>query len=292
LSTNLTRSKFLKAVGAGTAGLWVVTPAAYKLFVRGLDYYARNFAGANDDWIKVNLANETGMVIDGKPVHASYMETVHRASKPLPVNPATEIRVGMDFGLTPAAAFTQRALNGRWHVIDELVCYDMGATRFADELKRKCAEIRQRTTDGDLLVFVFRGDPTGDNRDPSNEETVIKVLRANGIPASGASTNNPTIRRDAVDRPLTRMVEGGPGLLLDPRCKVLHKALKGAWCYKRVKVSGGDRFKDQADKNAFSHVGEALEYALMDAGEHAVVNAPVVNRQMHRPVQMKDWSVF
>jgi hypothetical protein len=179
----------------------------------------------------------------------------------------------MDFGLTPAAAFLQQQANGRWHGIDELVCFDLGASRFADALKRKVSEIRTMIPKGDSLEFVFRGDPSGESRSATDEETYFSVLRANGIPALPASTNDPTIRRDAITRPLTRMIDGGPGILLSPKMKMFRKALKGAWCYRRVKVSGSDRFKDEADKNEFSHIGEAGEYAIMDAGDHAVVNS-------------------
>jgi hypothetical protein len=190
----------------------------------------------------------------------------------------------MDFGLTPAAAFFQQQPNGRWHGIDELVCFDMGASRFADALKRKVSEIRSMITRGDTLEFVFRGDPSGDSRSATDEETYFSVLRANGIPAQPASTNDPTIRRDALTRPLTRMVDGGPGILLSPKMKLFRKALKGAWCYRRVKITGTDRFKDEADKDTFSHIGEAGEYALLDAGEHSIVNSSQAKHFPRGPV--------
>jgi hypothetical protein len=62
------------------------------------------------------------------------------------------------------------------------------------------------------------------------------------------------------------------------------KALKGAWYYERVKAKGSERFKDQACKNDFSHIGEAGEYALLDAGEHSVVNSSQAKRFPKGPV--------
>lgn len=270
---------------------WKVNPYAENLVVLRPQYYARQIAGNTDDWIRVNLANETGLAMDGKAVHPQYQESVHRSDKLLVPLPGIIVNVGMDFGLSPAAALAQRQPSGRWHFFDEVVCEDMGASNFADQLKLTCAEWKRQVPG---LEFVFRGDPSGDQRVGTDEQTVFQVLRANGIPALPCSTNDPTVRRDALDRPLMRMVNGGPGILISPKCKVLRKGLKGGFQYKRVKVSGGDRYVDKPDKNRFSHVCEAAEYALMDAGEHAVVNsaqAKLFPRGPVQPVGAMSWDL-
>lgn len=256
---------------------WKVNPAAENLTVLHASYYARQISGAKDDWIRVNLGNETGLSYDGKPVHPEYQESTHKASTELKPLPGIPIYVGMDFGLSPAAAFLQRQPNGRWHAFDEVVCEDMGAERFADLLKVKVADLRQAAA-GAALDFVFRGDPSGDNRSQTDEKTVFQVLRANGIQAMPSSTNDTAARRAALERPLMRMVSGGPGILFSPRCRMLREGLKGAFCYRRVRVAGADRYKDVPDKTAHSHIVEACEYALLDAGEHAVVNSAAAQR--------------
>jgi hypothetical protein len=43
--------------------------------------------------------------------------------------------------------------------------------------------------------------------------------------------------------------------------------MRGGYAYKRLMVSGGDRYKDAPDKNIYSHICEALEYGLLGAGE-------------------------
>jgi hypothetical protein len=255
---------------------WKVNPLAENLNVLGAAYYGRQIAGAKDDWIRVNLANETGLSMDGKPVHPDYQETVHRSSKILIPRGDIIVNVGMDFGLTPAAAFNQRQPTGQWWAFDEIVCEDMGAERFADQIKLKVAEWRQKSGNP-KLEFIFRGDPSGDNRSGTDERTVFQTLAANGVIALPASTNDTGTRRAALERPLTRMVNGQPGILFSPLCKTLRKGLKGGFQYKRVRVSGSERFQDKPDKGMYSHICEAQEYALMDAGEHAVVNS--------RPVQ-------
>jgi hypothetical protein len=260
---------------------WKVNPAAENLSVLGEAYYARQIAGAKDDWIRVNLGNETGLSMDGKPVHPHYQESTHKAPKDLVPRGDLVTQVGMDFGLSPAAVFWQRQLNGQWWAYDEIVCQDMGAVKFADEIKLRVAEWRGKVG-APNMEFRFRGDPSGDNRVQTDERTVFQTLNVNGIPAIPASTNDVTVRRAALERPLTRMVQGLPGVLISPRCKKLRKGLKGGFQYKRKRVAGSDRYEDKPDKNEYSHVCEAAEYGLMDAGEHAVVNSQPVQQMATR----------
>lgn len=255
-----------------SGGYWKVNSAAENLTVLGEKYYQRQIVGAKEDWVRVNLANEVGMAMDGKPVQPEYQENVHKADRILKPNTVYPVMVGLDFGVVIAAAmFWQKQPNGQWWGIDELVCEDMGTPRFADAIKLKCVEIT-KSAGAQQLEFTFRGDPAGSGRG-NEERTNFNILSANGVQALPASTNDPAIRRNALERVLTRMVGGQPAVLISPKCKVLRKGLKGAWCYRRIKVSGAERFKDEPDKNYWSHVCEASEYGLMDAGEHAVVNS-------------------
>lgn len=248
-------------------GVWVVNPAADNLEVLKPDYYANQLEGKGEDWIKVNLANEIGVSFDGKAVHPDYSDSVHGTTLLLDPPPGAVVRVGCDWGLTPAAAFMWQDAHGVWQVFDEVVTKDMGAENFARELKIACARYPQ------VGKWVFRGDPSGDDRKDTDELTVIKVMAANGIMVAAASTNDPTVRRGALERPLRRMVSGKPGIRFSPRCKVLRKGLAGGFCYRRVRIAGYERFRNEPDKNEYSHVVESAEYALMDGGEHSVVNA-------------------
>jgi hypothetical protein len=187
---------------------------------------------------------------------------------PTPNNP---VYVGIDFGLTPAAVFWQRQPSGQWWGFDEHVQFDTANDAFAIELKAIVARWRSLVPG---LTFRFIGDPSGDNRSQTDGRTTFQIYRMAGIPAIAASSNDVQVRRDALDRPLTRTIKGGePALLLSPHMKWLRKALAGAWCYARVKVAGKEIYKNEAVKNEFSHVGEAAEYGLMDAGEHAIINS-------------------
>ncbi len=87
------------------------------------------------------------------------------------------------------------------------------------------------------------------------------------FPCKADPTNEPTIRREAVAGCLNRLVDGEPGLLLSPHCKMLRKGFSGGYHYKRVRVVGDERYHDKPDKNAFSHPHDALQYLLSGAGE-------------------------
>lgn len=247
-------------------------------------YYTKGAAGKSDDWIAVNLANQYGFVMDGKPVYPEYIDAVH--CREFELIPGLPLYMGVDFGRTPAALIGQRTLGGQWRWRYEIVTEDMGATEFSKHVKRFIAEHLEGWE-----WAKFSGDPSGDNRSQSDDNTPILIMKANGIPIQGTSTNDPTIRREAVAGSLLRMVDGEPGLLVHPECKMARKGMAGGYSYKRVQVIGDERFKDEPDKNMYSHVCEAGQYMLLGGGEGKVVVGRKVNR--NRPMQANtDYSVF
>jgi hypothetical protein len=275
-------------------GKWVINPERENLQFIGPEYYLRQIEGKREDWIKVNLANEIGYYIDGRPVHPDYSDMVHGSPEELLPSPGV-VYVGVDYGLTPAAAFMQKQPDGQWWVFDEIVTDDGDAASLAGEIKARCAEWDARLAaakPGAVMAYSFKGDPSGDNRVQTDRRTPETIMRLNGVPISGASSNDPVIRRSALDRPLTRTVRGKPGILFSRRCRVIRKGLAGGFNYKRVAVDGGEgKYRDVPDKNKFSHVCEALEYGLMDAGEHAIVNPATPQKAAQRSVQKAmDWS--
>lgn len=272
---------------------WVINPERENAKFVPAEYYERQLLVLPQDRIRVDLANEIGLSLDGKPVQPAFSDMAHTAKTLLKPYPG-EIVVGLDFGLTPAAVFWQRQHNGQWYALDELACFDMGAPRFAEELKRKMAQLVTECRvpeESGKITFKLFGDPSGGNRDAS-EDSYFTLLRKNGVSAFKAPTNEPSIRREALNGPLTRMVDGLPCVQINARCKNFRKALAGGWCYRRVQGQHG-RFHDQPDKSGFSHVGEAGEYGLLSAGENAThgkgqtFNVPAGAG----PIQMKtDWD--
>ncbi len=255
-------------------GKWEVNPLAENPAttrrVNGKpSYYDNALQGKREEWIRVNLANEIGYSFDGKPVHPLYSDTINVAHQPLIPQAGIVVWVGLDFGLMPAAVFWQRQNNGQWWGLDEIAEPNVPATQFIPMLKAKCAQWNALVPS---LRFVFKGDPSGDNRSGADGRTTMQIYRLAGIPVSACSTNDVQPRRDALDRVLMRTIPGQlPALLLSPHMKMLRKALAGGWQYKRVQIGGTEKYRDEADKNEFSHVGDAAEYGLIDAGENSTI---------------------
>jgi hypothetical protein len=226
-------------------------------------YYPDIIKGKGKNWIAVYVLNELGSLSDGKPVYNDFDEATHVAKEPLIAAPGIPIVIGIDFGLTPSAIYCQN-VRGRWLVLRELVAQDMGAAKFADLLKRDMA---QNFPGVPMERFQIWGDPAGDYRAQTDETTPFQVLRTAGIKARAAPTNDPSLRIDAVTAPLTRMAEGKPAFLLDPSCVMLRRGFAGGYCYKRMQVSGAERYDDRPDKNKYSHPHDALQYALCGGGE-------------------------
>jgi len=237
------------------------TPRAENLHNLPAAYYTKAAAGKTKDWIKVYVDGEYGFVQDGKPCYPEYVDSTHcRAFELFPYLPLT---IGLDFGLTPAATIGQELPNGRHVVRHEIVTERMGATALALELKRFLGRFYP---DRDQFpIGCITGDPSG-SAGGNDERAVFDILKANQVQASPASTNDFTVRREAVGTAFNRLIDGQPGLLIHPDCRVLRKACQGGYHFSRVKVVGDERWHDRPHKNHFSHVAEALQYQLLGSG--------------------------
>jgi len=227
-------------------------------------YYEFLMAGKSQDFIKVYVDGEYGFVMDGLPIFPEYKDSFH--SKTFPIIPGVGFRIGLDFGLTPAATMSQRLGNGRWLVQDEYVSERLGIVTFAQDLAKMLAE----KYPGIKLVSV-RGDPSGDSVTPE-ESTCFKIMKANGFPtAEPAPTQDPVRRREGVANLLKIVVDGEPGIAIHTRCTTLRKGMAGGYHRRRLQIAGEERYRDVPEKDKFSHVCEALEYDCVSGGEDRVV---------------------
>jgi hypothetical protein len=250
-------------------------------------YYQRLMANKTEEWIKVYVRGMYGFVKDGKPIYPEYNDSVHVADDFIEYNPDLTLWVGLDFGLTPAALFAQRdPVDGQWQILDELVTDDMGAERFSEELARDLRQPEYR----DAVEVQIWGDPAGDNRAETDERTPYDILAANGIHASPAKTpgnpNDPILRREAVAHNLTRLTHlGRPRLIISPKAKMFRKGMAGRYCYRRLKVSGDERYVDKPDKGIYSHICEAGQYLMIGAGEddHVLGTTPLAGSRVVKP---------
>ena len=230
------------------------------------NYYSNMIDGKDQEWINVYVHGMYGFVSDGKPIYGEYNDDVHYADIEFEPDPRSPIYVGIDFGLTPAAVFGQKTASDRWIIFDELVCEDMGADNFSKQLHR----LMIHSYPG--LRFEIYGDPSGDFRAQTDEITPFQILRANNIAAVPTYTNDFILRREAVAATLQRLdFAGNTGFCITGGAPITRKGMAGGYKYKRVQVSGQERFQDKPDKNRYSHPCEALQYLLLGAGEGTAV---------------------
>ncbi len=240
------------------SGKWIPNPEAENLQNLPNNYYINGKEGKSDSWIDVNLANQYGVVVEGKPIYKEqWTDALHVASE-LEPNDALPLLIGLDFGLTPAAVLGQETLTGAVHILGEVVADGMGIKQF---VKHALKPILNRFYKGYDLRLV--GDPAGNRRSDTDEETVFKALYDLGYDVEEANTNDPDVRWEAVREPLQRLIDGKPGFQLHPRCKTLRKGFNSGYNFKRLQVSGEVRFSDRATKNKWSHAHDALQYLCM-----------------------------
>lgn len=83
-------------------------------------------------------------------------------------------------------------------------------------------------------------------------------------PAPG--NNRLNVRLEAVEQCLNRMVDGAAGLLVSPTCTTLKAAMDGGYHYRKLATTA-ERYSDEPEKDKYSHIADALQYALLGGGE-------------------------
>tara|TARA_R110000751_G_scaffold56182_1_gene120114 strand:+ start:479 stop:2002 length:1524 start_codon:yes stop_codon:yes gene_type:complete len=246
------------------------------------EYYSNIIRGKSKSWIDVYVLNRLGTIEDGKVVYPSFREDVHIADENIPFAPVT-VYIGLDFGLTPSAVFGQKLPDGRWILLHELVCFDIGTVKFGELLKH---EIIKHCSQNDLKIF---GDPAGDFRAQTDETTPFQILRQQGIQAFPAPSNDVGLRIESVEVSLNRMVDGKPGFLMNKSCNQLRKGFLGGYHYRRIQTAG-ERYDDKPNKNKYSHVHDALQYLMLGAGEGRSLTVGPAKPQVANAY--KQWNVF
>jgi hypothetical protein len=252
--------KFFKQPGGlvEQSGEYLPNPNAENIdnLPEGHRYYLRQVPGKTRDWIKVFLLGNYGSVVQGKPVYPEWSDELHcRKVQPDKERP---LLLGFDYGLTPACAICQVTHRGQLVVLDELFAQDMGISQFARDIV-----IPHLAVNYSGYSFQAVGDPAGLSRAQTDEKSCYMELAEAGIPCIPAPTNAFAGRREAVAKYLTKLVDAKPGLLLDPKCDMLRRGFNGRYCYRRMQVPGEERYRDVPDKNEYSHLHDALQYAAL-----------------------------
>lgn len=229
----------------------------------GHDYYIKRMAGKKDSYINVYYCNQFGFTEEGKRVHPEYSDSTHCSPSPLIPDPSHLVVIGLDFGLTPAATFFSKRPNGQWWLFHEIVTEDVGIKKFGELLLLPYIL-------GNLMDFKIEiyGDTYGNTASQTDKRTPQQILEALGLSIKMPNmVSGPNIRKESLSAPLSRMIGGEPGLLVDPSCVIIRKGLSSKYVYKRVQVVGDEKYHDQPDKNFWSHVCESAQHAMVGAGE-------------------------
>lgn len=224
------------------------------------DYYPNLAHGKTEDWIDVYINAKFGKTLAGKPVYRSFRPDFHIAKsvlRPLRTSDRPLI-LGLDFGLNPSVTINQLDLRGRLLTYDAVTSDNMGIQRF---LQQRLKPLLAQKYAGFPLLMV--GDPAGQQRAQTDERSCFDILRQAGFKVISARTNNVVARVAAVENFLARQIDGGPGRLLCPEgAKVLITAYRGGYRYK-LKKNG--EVEDAPEKNQYSHIADADQYACLHA---------------------------
>lgn len=239
---------------------------------QGRNYYRMALNDYTKEDADVYVHAKWGAIRTGKPIYTDYSDRVHCRGFEIP--PGALLRIGYDFGRTPAAVIAHKTAAGQWRVRHELCAFDMGVKAHGELLKKFLAERYPRHD-----VEAATGDPSGGEHD-AREETVFQILEGVGVKCRPASTNEPSVRIEAVNSCFRTLIAGEPSLVIHPDCKLLRKGCIDGYHYRKLKVAG-NRYDDKPNKNDWSHVAEALQYLLLGGGE----GRAVLNRRPRAPRQ-------
>lgn len=224
------------------------------------DYYENLAEGKSDDWIDVYINAKFGKSLSGVPVFRSFVRATHIAKEAIrPLGTGGTVLIGIDAGLTPAAVIGQQTYDGRIVGYDALISDNMGALRFVREKLKPL--LSEKFPGRKFLVII---DPAANQRVQTDERTVMDIYKAEGFTVKAARTNAVTARLAAVDRYLTRTVDGKAGLLLCPvGCQPLIQAMAGKYRYK-VNTKG-EKDESPEKSHPWSDVCDAFQYLCLHA---------------------------
>ena len=240
-------------------GKFVVNPEADNLEHLNVNYYPYQLQGADEDFVRVNLMNNYGEQRSGRPVFKDYDDRRHCFEKEFKPLRGVPVVIGVDQGLTPAAVFTQQAPNGQILVFDEITTEDCSLQEFCEDLLWPLIRTKYPEIVGNFHLVC---DPAAAQRSMNDAKAGVDVLREFGFKVKLAKTNVFAKRREAV----VYFLRMHNKFVMSPECQMLRKGFLSGYKYDEVKsaLRGDSYLKDKPSKNEFSHVHDALQYALLE----------------------------
>lgn len=226
---------------------------------KGYDYWLDLVSGQPENWVKSRILNEYATVETGKPIYKDHFnQHIHISQDELWPIKSLPIVLGFDFGLTPSCIIGQITPTGQLRILDELVATRIGIESFITEVVVPLLNTKYKSNPREVV-----GDPAGVAKSDTDERSCFEVLEQFGFDAEPARSNNPTARWEAVRYFLSRMSGGQPSIVINKTCKTLIKGFISGYQFRRLNVSGEARYQEKADKNAYSHPHDALQYLCL-----------------------------
>lgn len=235
-----------------------LSPQAENLPNLDANYYQDLAIGNSPDFVKIYIHNEYGVLKSGKLVYSGYNDSLHVSKTTLKPVAGLPLILGVDFGATNSSVvICQVTPRGRFFVLEEFTMEDIGIRSFLNNILTPTLNSKYKG-----FTVVGYGDPSGVARAASDEQTCFNELRAAGYSISPANTNALAARLGAVEALLNKLIDGEPCFQIDPSCKILRKGFNGGYKFKEVK-GYYNKYQLLPDKNRYSHVQDALQYASL-----------------------------
>ncbi len=249
---------------------WIRNPNADNANNLSDDYYLKLAQGQSAEFIKVFCLGQYGTVGLGQIVYPEYNDDLH-SSENIKYDPLLPLYLGLDFGLTPACIVTQLSPRGQLRAIKEYTSERMGLRSFINAVV--LPGIAQEFPGAKIERVPC--DPSGMASDQIMEElSCIGEAISLGLPAEPARTNEIDARLGSVRFFLTNLVDGQPAFLLSRKgCPRLRKGFIKDYYYKRMAISGEERYRDKPEKNSASHIHDCLQYIALEFAATAVAEA-------------------
>lgn len=227
---------------------------------RGIAYYIRLMNNSTPEYTNRYVHAQYGTDPSGTAVYRETFTRAFHTVEQIEPTPGRMIIVGQDFGRNPCAIITQLDHLGRLLVLEEIISLEMGLQSHLTERLRPA--LNQERYYGCPVLVV--GDPAGRAKSSLFEINEFDLLKSFRFAAFPAPTNDPEPRIQSVEGFLHGQYKGSGRMLIDKRyCPTTIEGFVGG--YKYAKLKDGE-MKAKPDKNKWSHVHDALQYACLVAG--------------------------
>lgn len=245
------------AVLKDSDGNYKVNPFAENLENLPEEYYPSIWSTSSPEVINTDLMNNYGERKSGKPVYKDFNDNEHVVSSEIKPPSGVQVVIAMDQGLNPAACFTFQDEYGAFCVFDEIISFNCSLKEFCEDLLWPRIRSKWSWIQGNFKVVV---DPAASQRSQNDARAGFDIIKEAGFPVILAKSNVATERREAVIHFLLKKGK----FKLSPVCSFLRKGFITGYRYEERLSHIGPAFKDKPEKNEFSHIHDALQYAAME----------------------------